>query len=236
MVLFFKLVGSGIWGVCEFGVLAFSAQSRAQSSLLTFFNWRTAEELVYSLVVWSWPSCKVATFTVIASQRGLSVLSSLALHVHRRVHAFTIYICSIIMKQVMECCSDPSPLYDAHVQYYFMFCFLLHIIFHYIFLHSKSHWFTLLLMHYQSSRFPGTADMNKSCRSAFTQGRFFSDLLKSRIINLPAWSILHLHPSGLTCEWWKAMAFDPHCCQGKESATVARMRAETKGGFNSHPR
>lgn len=60
------------------------------SSLLTFFNWRTAEELVYSLVVWLWPSCKVATFTVIASQRGLSVLSSLALHVHRHVHAFTI--------------------------------------------------------------------------------------------------------------------------------------------------
>lgn len=93
-----------------------------------------------------------------------------------------------------------------------------YIIFHYIFLHSHSHWFTLLLMHYQSSRFPRTVDMNKSCRSAFTQGRFFSDLLKNRIINLPAWSILHLHPSGLTCEWWKAMAFDPHCCQGKESA------------------
>lgn len=68
------------------------------SSLLTFFNWWTAEELIYSLVVWLWPSWKVATFTVIASQRGLSVSSSLALHVHRRVHAFNVYICSIIMK------------------------------------------------------------------------------------------------------------------------------------------
>lgn len=42
----------------------------------------------------------------------------------------------------------------------------------------------------------------------------------------------------LTCEWWKAMSSDPTAVRerNQRDTTVAKMRAETANGFNSHLR